>query len=31
VHFRCHGPYYFRCICNTLYPRARRHSDDLDP
>jgi hypothetical protein len=28
VQFRCHGPYYFRCICDTLYLRARRRSSD---
>jgi hypothetical protein len=26
VQFRCLGPYYFRCICDTLYLRARRLS-----
>jgi hypothetical protein len=31
VQFRCHGPYNLRCICDTLYLRARRNPDDLDP
>jgi hypothetical protein len=31
VQFWCHGPYYFRCICDTLYLRFRRLSSaDLD-